>query len=163
MIGQCWTMSAVGKSEIYVSREVSKTLEHHISLMPSLRRLLRGHSASGCVPPANWRRMCRRLRTAMGGMTGKQEITRQSFALPTLPSILLSVAVWRGTGTRAPPSFTSPQRSARSSTPPTPSSSKLVCLTITNTNPQKIIFTKLLTLVVLRAGRRSWHTWCGCG
>ena len=72
--------SAVGASEIYVSREVSKTLDHHIPITPRLRRLLRGHPTSGCVTPANWRRVYRRLRAAVEGMAGKQDITRHTFA-----------------------------------------------------------------------------------
>ena len=72
--------SAVGKSEIYVTRAVSKTSDHHIPLTPRLRRLLRGHPSTGPVVPANWRRVYARLRGAVEGIAGKQDITRHTFA-----------------------------------------------------------------------------------
>lgn len=71
---------AVGKNEIFVSREVSKTSDHHIPITPRLRRLLRGHPAEGPVIPANWRRVYKRLRGAVDGIAGKQDITRHTFA-----------------------------------------------------------------------------------
>jgi integrase len=71
---------AVGKSEIFVSREVSKTSDHHIPITPRLRRLLRGHPTEGPVVPANWRRVYKRIRSAVDGIAGKQDITRHTFA-----------------------------------------------------------------------------------
>lgn len=71
---------AVGKNEIYVSREVSKTSDHHIPITARLRRLLQGHPAEGPVVPANWRRVYGRLRKAVDGIEGKQDITRHTFA-----------------------------------------------------------------------------------
>lgn len=71
---------AVGKNEIFVSRKVSKTSDHHIPITPRLRRLLRGHPAEGPVVPANWRRVYKRLRGAVEGIAGKQDITRHTFA-----------------------------------------------------------------------------------
>ena len=71
---------AVGESEIYMSREVSKVGDRHVPVTPRLRRLLRGHPAEGPVVPANWRRVYKRLRAAVEGMAGKQDITRHTFA-----------------------------------------------------------------------------------
>lgn len=71
---------AVGKNEIFVSREVSKTSDHHIPITPRLRRLLRGHPADGPVVPANWPRVYKKLRGAVEGIAGKQDITRHTFA-----------------------------------------------------------------------------------
>ena len=72
--------AAVGESHIYVSRAVSKTSDHHIPLTPRLRRLLRGHPAEGPVVPANWRRVYRRIRGAVDGIAGVQDVTRHTFA-----------------------------------------------------------------------------------
>jgi hypothetical protein len=72
--------STVGKSEIYVTRAVSKTSDHHIPITPRLRRLLRGHPSTGPVVPANWRRVYARLRGAVERIAGKQDITRHTFA-----------------------------------------------------------------------------------
>jgi integrase len=72
--------SAVGKTEIYISRAVSKTSDHHIPITPRLRRLLRGHPKTGPAVPANWRRVYARLRGSVVGIAGKQDITRHTFA-----------------------------------------------------------------------------------
>jgi hypothetical protein len=73
--------SAVGAAEIYVSREVSKTgSDRYIPIHPRLRRLLRGHPAQGPVAPANWRRVYRRLRGAVEGIAGAQDVTRHTYA-----------------------------------------------------------------------------------
>lgn len=71
---------AVGKTDVFVSKEVSKTSDHHIPITPRLRRLLRGHPTEGPVVPANWRRVYKRLRSAVDGIAGKQDITRHTFA-----------------------------------------------------------------------------------
>ena len=72
--------AAVGAEEIYVSRAASKVGDRHIPLTSRLRRLLRGHPAEGPVVPANWRRVYKRLRAAVAGIAGKQDITRHTFA-----------------------------------------------------------------------------------
>ena len=73
--------SAVGKSEIYISKEVSKTnSDRFIKITPRLRRLLRGeHPAEGPVIPANWKRVYSRLRKAVDGIHGKQDVMRHTF------------------------------------------------------------------------------------
>jgi hypothetical protein len=71
---------AVGRDEIYVSREASKTGDRFIPISPRLARLLRGHPSDGTVVPANWRRVYKRLRDAVEGLSGKQDITRHTFA-----------------------------------------------------------------------------------
>lgn len=73
--------SAVGNTEIYVAASVSKTgTDRHIKISPRLARLLRGHPESGPVIPANWRRVYQRLRNAVTGIAGKQDVTRHTFA-----------------------------------------------------------------------------------
>jgi len=73
--------SAVGKSEIYIADEVSKTKsDRHIQITPRLRRLLRGHPKKGSVIPANWKRVYARLRRAVAGIDGKQDVTRHTSA-----------------------------------------------------------------------------------
>ena len=71
---------AVGEATIYMSRAVSKVGDRHVPITPRLKRLLRGHPAEGPVVPANWRRIYKRLRGAVEGMAGKQDITRHTFA-----------------------------------------------------------------------------------
>jgi integrase len=72
--------SAVGKKEIYIAHEVSKTgTDRHIPITPRLKRLLRGHPGHGPVTPAGWKRKCDRLRKA-AGIAGKSDITRHTFA-----------------------------------------------------------------------------------
>ena len=71
---------AVGEREIYLSRAVSKVGDRHVPITPRLKRLMRGHPADGPVIPANWRRVYKRLRAAVDGMAGKQDITRHTFA-----------------------------------------------------------------------------------
>jgi len=70
--------SAVGKTEIYVSKDVSKTSDHHIPITPRLRKLIAGHPKEGTVLPANWRRVYRRVRSAAN--TKVSDITRHTFA-----------------------------------------------------------------------------------
>jgi hypothetical protein len=72
---------AVGESEIYVGRSVSKTkTDRHIPITPRLHRLLRGHPKRGAVVPPNWRRVYARLRGAVEGIAGQQDVTRHTFA-----------------------------------------------------------------------------------
>jgi integrase len=71
---------AVGKTEIYVSAEVSKTnSDRHIPLTGRLRRLLRGHPAEGPVCPAGWRRAWQRIRR-VAGIAAWQDVCRHTFA-----------------------------------------------------------------------------------
>jgi integrase len=69
----------VGRDEIYVPAEVSKTgTDRHVPITPRLRRLLRGHETEGPVVPPNWKRVYQRLRRA-AGITG-QDTLRHTFA-----------------------------------------------------------------------------------
>jgi hypothetical protein len=71
---------AVGKTEIYVGHEVSKTgSDRHIPLGRRLRWWLRGHPAAGPVTPPNWKRKYEGLRRAAGIGAG-QDLTRHTFA-----------------------------------------------------------------------------------
>lgn len=71
---------AVGKSGIFVSREVSKTnSERIIPMTPALRRAIKGHPKSGPVIPAGWKVRYARLRKS-AGIKGEQDITRHTFA-----------------------------------------------------------------------------------
>jgi hypothetical protein len=73
--------SAVGPADIEIGADISKTGSgRHIPITPRLRRLIKGHPASGPVIPANWRRVYKRLRGAVEGIAGKQDITRHTFA-----------------------------------------------------------------------------------
>lgn len=73
--------SAVGASEIYISGDVAKTkTDRHIPITPRLSRLLRGHPKRGPVVPANWRRVYARLRGAVEGIHGQQDVTRHTYA-----------------------------------------------------------------------------------
>lgn len=69
----------VGKSEIYVSRSVSKVGDRHIPIQPRLARLIEGHPAEGPVIPANWKKTWARIRKA-SGVSDKQDVTRHTFA-----------------------------------------------------------------------------------
>lgn len=71
---------SVGGSVIFMSRAVSKVSDRNIPITPRLRRLLRGHPESGNVVPANWRRVYKRLRAAVDGIAGKQDVMRHTFA-----------------------------------------------------------------------------------
>jgi len=69
----------VGKSEIYVPQDVSKTgSDRHIPITPRLRRELAGRPKSGCAIPAGWKRAYQRIRKA-AGVSG-QDVTRHTFA-----------------------------------------------------------------------------------
>lgn len=70
--------SAVGKSEIYVSREVSKVSDRHVPILPRLRVMLKGHPKSGPVKPVNWQRRWKEIRKS-ANVTG-QDICRHTFA-----------------------------------------------------------------------------------
>lgn len=70
---------AVGKTEIYVSREVSKVSDRHVVIHPRLARLLRGHPAVGPVVPAGWRRAWQRIRR-VAGISEMQDVCRHTFA-----------------------------------------------------------------------------------
>jgi len=71
---------AVGEKEIHVDEIVSKTSSDRlIPISGRLKRLIKGHPASGPVIPSNWRRVYKRLRRA-AGLTREQDITRHTFA-----------------------------------------------------------------------------------
>ncbi len=71
--------SAVGKKEIYIAPDVSKTgSDRHIPITPRLARMIEGHPKEGTVLPANWRRVYKRLRAAAG--TKASDVTRHTFA-----------------------------------------------------------------------------------
>jgi len=73
-----WSM--VGKTEIYLPPEVTKTgSDRHVPLTPRLREMLDGRPAEGRVVPAIWKRVWQRLRKA-AGIDGKQDIARHTFA-----------------------------------------------------------------------------------
>jgi integrase len=70
----------VGADNIVVHPETSKTgSDRFIPLTARLRRLLRGHPASGSVIPPNWQRRVQAIRKA-AGIAGEQDITRHTFA-----------------------------------------------------------------------------------
>jgi hypothetical protein len=69
---------AVGNTEIFVSKEVSKVGERLIPVTPALARLIEGHPESGTVIPANWKRVWTRLRKA-AGITAN-DVCRHTFA-----------------------------------------------------------------------------------
>lgn len=70
----------IGKAEIYIRPEVAKTgTDRHIPIKPRLRRMIKGHPRSGTVIPANWKRVWTRIR-AEAGISGKQDVTRHTFA-----------------------------------------------------------------------------------
>ena len=72
--------SAVEKSTIYISGEVSKTdTDRHIPITPKLRRLIKGHPKSGPVKFDRYDKRIQELRKA-AGIAGKQDITRHTFA-----------------------------------------------------------------------------------
>lgn len=71
--------SAVGKSEIYVSPQVSKVGDRHVPLTPRLQRLLRGHPEDGLVAPAGWRRAWQRIRKE-AEISEMQDVLRHTFA-----------------------------------------------------------------------------------
>jgi integrase len=70
----------VGKSEIYVPQEASKTgADRHIPIKPVLRRALKGHPKSGPVAPSAWRRSWQRIRKT-AGIGHMQDVLRHTFA-----------------------------------------------------------------------------------
>lgn len=70
----------VGKSEIYVPQEASKTgADRIIPIQPVLRRKLRGRPKSGPVAPAGWRRAWQRIRKT-AGIGHMQDVLRHTFA-----------------------------------------------------------------------------------
>jgi hypothetical protein len=69
---------AFGKTEIYVSPEVSKVGDRFIPITPRLRRAIKGHPASGPVAPPNWKKVWQRLRR-MAGIAAMQDATRHAF------------------------------------------------------------------------------------
>ena len=70
---------AVGKSEIYVSREVSKTSDRHVPILPALKRRIKGHPKTGPVAPGDWKRRWARIRKA-AGIADLQDVCRHTFA-----------------------------------------------------------------------------------
>ena len=70
---------AVGKSEIYVSREVSKVGDRHVPISPALRRLIKGHPQTGPVVPGDWKRRWTRIRKD-AGISALQDVCRHTFA-----------------------------------------------------------------------------------
>jgi len=71
--------SAVGKDEIYISGKVSKTSsDRHIPISERLRRLIKGHPASGDVTPKNWKRVWARLRKT--AEVSEFDVCRHTFA-----------------------------------------------------------------------------------
>ncbi|MFZ9937764.1 MAG: tyrosine-type recombinase/integrase [Luteolibacter sp.] len=76
----------VGKTEIYVPQEASKTgADRIIPIQPVLRRELKGHPKSGPVIPAGWRRAWQRIRKA-AGIGHMQNVLRHTFASHYLAS-----------------------------------------------------------------------------
>ncbi len=70
----------VGKREIYVSPEVSKTnTDRHVPISPRLKRLLVGHPAEGPVRMAGWKRRWTEIRRK-AGISKKQDVCRHTFA-----------------------------------------------------------------------------------
>lgn len=70
---------AVGETEIYVSPEVSKVGDRHVTITPRLRRLLRGHPEKGPVAPPRWRKAWQRIRKE-AEIAEMQDVTRHTFA-----------------------------------------------------------------------------------
>ena len=70
---------AVGQTEIYLCPKTSKVGDRHVVITPRLRRLLRGHPASGPVMPAGWRRAWQRIRRE-AGIAEMQDVLRHTFA-----------------------------------------------------------------------------------
>ena len=70
----------VGKKEIYVPQEASKTkADRIIPSTPVLRRALKGHPLTGPVAPAGWRRSWQRIRKT-AGIGHLQDVLRHTFA-----------------------------------------------------------------------------------
>lgn len=73
--------SAVGKKEIRVSADVSKTgSERIIPIRPRLAALITGHPKQGRVLPPNWAKRIQAIRKAAGMSLGYQDATRHTFA-----------------------------------------------------------------------------------
>jgi integrase len=70
---------AVGKSEIYVSREVSKVGDRHVPILPALKRWIKGHPKDGPVAPGDWKRRWARIRKS-AGISDLQDVCRHTFA-----------------------------------------------------------------------------------
>jgi len=71
---------SVGKTEIYLSEEVTKTnADRHIPITPVLRRLIAGHPESGPVIPTNWVRRWGDIRK-VAEISDKNDICRHTFA-----------------------------------------------------------------------------------
>lgn len=69
------------KGGIHLPGTITKTgTDRIIPLTPRLSRLLHGHPRSGSVVPPNWRRVYKRLRSAVDGIHGQQDVTRHTFA-----------------------------------------------------------------------------------
>jgi integrase len=70
---------AFGESEIYISREVSKTpSDRHIPLSARLRRLIAGHPGEGLVMPTGWKKRWQRIRRD-AGISELIDVTRHTF------------------------------------------------------------------------------------
>lgn len=73
--------SAVGRKEIYISPEVSKTnSDRYIPITPKLREMIKGHPKEGSVAPTDWDRIYKRIRAAVPSIKGKQDVMRHTFA-----------------------------------------------------------------------------------
>jgi len=71
--------SAVGESEIYVPRHVSKTKsDRHIPITSRLRRLIGDHPKSGPVCPSGWRKKWQRIRRD-SGIAEMVDVCRHTF------------------------------------------------------------------------------------
>jgi integrase len=70
----------VGKAEIYVPQDASKTgADRLIPIKPVLRRELKDHPKSGPVAPANWKRRWARIRKT-AGIGHMNDVLRHTFA-----------------------------------------------------------------------------------
>lgn len=70
---------AFGESEIYISREVSKTpSDRHIPISGRLRRLIRGHPSDGLVMPTGWKKRWQRIRRD-AGISSMIDVTRHTY------------------------------------------------------------------------------------
>lgn len=70
----------VGKDEIYISPQVSKTgSDRHIPITPVLRKALKGHPKEGLVLPSGFRKRWQEIRKT-AGISDMKDTTRHTFA-----------------------------------------------------------------------------------